>query len=69
MSKNHHDYHHDYVKHGHWAARLGTLRVFRTPFPISWYKYRHRVTKRMVTLAKAIHASSINAWAQKLDNL
>ena len=66
MSK---DYHHDYVKHGNWAARLEALRVFSTPFPLSWYKYRHRVTKYAVALAKAAHARSINAWAQKLDNL
>ena len=66
MSKN---YHHDHVKHGNWAARLEALRAFRTPFPVSWYKYRHRVTKCAVALAKAIHARSINAWAQKLDNL
>ena len=66
MSKN---YIHDYVKHGNWAARLEALWVSRTPFPVSWYKYRHRVTQRAVALAKAIHARSINAWAQKLDNL
>lgn len=66
MSKN---YIHDYVKHGNWAARLEALRPFRTPFPVSWYKYRHRVTKYAVSLAKAMHDRSINAWAQKLDNL
>lgn len=66
MSKN---YIHDYAKHGNWAARLEALRPFRTPFPVSWYKYRHRVTQRAVALAKAAHARSVNAWAQKLDNL
>ena len=66
MSKN---YIHDYVKHGNWAARLEALRAFRTPFPVSWYKYRHRVTQRAVALAKAAHARSVNAWAQKLNNL
>ena len=63
------DYQHDYVKHGHWASRLAPMRVFSTPLPVRWYKYRHRVTKYMVTLTKAIHARSINALAQKLDNL
>ena len=66
MSK---DYHHDYVKHDDRADALEALLAFRTPFPVSWYKYRHRVTKYAVALAKAIHARSINAWAQKLDNL
>lgn len=63
------DYHHDYAKHGHWAQRLGTTTPFRTPLPLAWYKYRHRLTKRMLNLATSIHARSVNAWAQKLDNL
>ncbi len=66
MSK---DYHHDSVKHGNWAARLEASRAFRTPFPVSWYKFRLLVTARAVALAKAAHARSVNAWAQKLDNL
>lgn len=63
------DYIHDTVKHGRWAQRLGTTEAFRTPLPLAWYKYRHRMTKRVLNLATSIHARSINAWAQKLDNM
>lgn len=62
-------YIHDTEKHGHWASRLGTTTAFRTPLPLAWYKYRHRLTQRALRLATSIHARSINAWAQKLDNL
>lgn len=63
------EYIHDTEKHGQWAQRLGTTAAFRTPLPLAWYKYRHRMTKRVLNLATSIHARSINAWAQKLDNM
>ena len=62
------DYVHDTEKHGHWALRLGTTTAFRTPLPLAWYKFRHRMTKRALSLATSLHARSVNAWAQKLDN-
>ena len=63
------DYIHDTEKQGRGALRLGTTAAFRTPLPLAWYKYRHRMTKRVLNLATSIHARSINAWAQKLDNM